>query len=89
MGFAKVESNIRHKSFATFIPIYEDSATVFAYQAMAGLGYRITRATTFTIDYRYFATSDAKLQTNIVFGDFAVPIEYSNHSLNLGVQVAF
>jgi opacity protein-like surface antigen len=40
---------------------FDDSETVFAYQAMAGIDYALTPHLAFGLEYRYFATPDIEL----------------------------
>lgn len=61
----------------------DDSATVFAYQAIAGVGYRLTDRLHLFGDYRYFATSDPGLRTD---GGTAIDAEYASHALMIGLR---
>ncbi|MDP6572025.1 MAG: outer membrane beta-barrel protein [Rhodospirillales bacterium] len=61
----------------------DDSATVFAYQAIAGLGYRLGDRLHLFGDYRYFATSEAGLRTD---GGTAIDAEYASHVVMVGVR---
>ena len=90
MGVANIDADVTAPSISS-LALVDDNATVFAYQLMAGLGYKIGSATTITIDYRYFATSDPEFSPGPAFvpGLPDVESEYSNHSFNLGVRVAF
>lgn len=55
--------------------------TVFAWQVMAGCGFKLTQSTTIDLSYRYFATSDP---------DFSgVEAEYGTHNIMAGIRVAF
>ncbi|MBE0504946.1 MAG: porin family protein [Desulfuromonadales bacterium] len=55
--------------------------TVFAYQAIAGLGFPLTHVTTLDLQYRYFATADA---------DFAgAEAEYQTHNFFAGLRFDF
>ena len=60
-----------------------DSATVFAYQAIAGLGYRLADRLHLFGDYRYFATSEAGLRTD---GGTAIDAEYASHVVMIGLR---
>jgi opacity protein-like surface antigen len=53
--------------------------TVFAYQAIAGIGFPLTHVTTLDLHYRYFATADAD------FDDFEG--EYETHNFFAGNQL--
>ncbi len=61
-----------YTAFAT-----SDNATVFAYQAMAGLGYRVTRRMEIRLGYRYFATLKPD------FGDTG--LTYGAHNVEAGL----
>ncbi len=59
--------------------------TVFAYQAGAGLGYRISDATTVVVGYRYFGTVDVKFKND---GD-KTKIETGSHNVEGGLRFRF
>ena len=84
IGFANIslESNIA----GPFPVIADDSDTVFAYQLSAGVGYAVTRSTTVTLGYRYFATDDPDM---INGGGTPFTTEYQTHEFNLGVRFRF
>lgn len=71
MGLANVEANI------TGI-LNEDDDTVFAYQAIAGIGFPLTHVTTLDLQYRYFATADPN------FGGSET--EYQTHNFFAGLR---
>ena len=62
-----------------------DSAIVFSYQAMVGMGFKINRTMTLTAGYRYFGTTDPEFQ---LFG-LPVDAEVQSHDFNLGIRVSF
>ena len=90
LGFANVDTDFS-VPFLSPLKLVDDSATVFAYQFMAGLGYNINPTTTLTFDYRYFATSDPDFSPGPGFipGLPDIESEYSNHSFNLGARFMF
>ncbi|MCG8692950.1 MAG: outer membrane beta-barrel protein [Minwuiales bacterium] len=55
--------------------------TVFAYQGMAGLAYRVTPNVSLTATYTYFATTDPE------FGD--TDAEYETHNITAGFRYNF
>ena len=63
----------------------EGDDTVFAYQAGAGLGYRISDATTVIVGYRYFGTSDVKFTND---GD-KTKLETGSHNVEIGLRFRF
>ena len=64
----------------------EDDATVFAYQAGAGLEIALNRRLSLDIGYRYFGTAKAKFDT-----DFAstTELKFESHSGAVGIRVKF
>ncbi len=64
----------------------DDSDTAFAYQGIAGVGYRLNAATQAFLDYRYFAASDLGFSTA---AGAAVDADYANHTLMVGVRYHF
>lgn len=59
----------------------DDDDTVFAYQAIAGLGFPLTHVTTLDLQYRYFATADADFD--------GAEIEYQTHNFFAGLRFNF
>lgn len=75
LGFANIEAEI------DTLNIGSEDDTVFAYQAMLGVGYAATEKVNIDLQYRYFATTDP---------DFAgLDAEYSSHNILLGLRYAF
>lgn len=66
--------------------VVSGGANVFAYQAIAGLDYRIGNNIAVGANYRYFATSTASLSTSA--GDSA-RVPYRDHAVLLGMRYAF
>ena len=70
--------------------VVDDSATVFAYQFMAGFGWNVSPTITLTADYRYFATTDPAFTPGNAFsGSPDLESDYNNHSFNLGARFKF
>jgi len=89
LGFAIIDADITAPNISP-LPIVDDSANVFAYQFMAGLGYNIDPTTTLTADYRYFLTSNPEFSCGPALVCAAdLESDYSNHSFNIGVRVMF
>jgi OOP family OmpA-OmpF porin len=82
IGFANVDFDISVPGF----PNLDDSKVVFAYQVMAGTGYKINPTTTLAAGYRYFSTGD--IEGVDVFGN-AFKSDYEAHEFTFGVRVAF
>jgi len=64
----------------------DDNSVVFAYQAMAGVGYKLTPESTIFTGYRYFAADDP------TFTDSAgnkLHSEFATHNLEIGYRLDF
>ena len=61
--------------------VLDDSDSVFAYQGIVGLGYRLGGRTQLFADYRYFATSDSSLSTR---ANVSVDSDYADHTFFFG-----
>ncbi len=59
----------------------DEDDTVFAYQAIAGLGFPLTHVTTLDLQYRYFATADADFN--------GTDVEYQTHNFLAGLRFEF
>ncbi len=68
------------------IPLANDDDSVFAYQLGTGIGYQMSPETTFSLDYRYFATVDPEF--NAVDGS-PFEAEYDSHVIRIGVRFNF
>jgi len=82
IGGASVSADLT--SLITF-PL-DDSATVFAYQIMAGLGYEFSPSTILTGGYRFFATADPEFKDSV--GNI-IESEVSAHEFSFGVRYLF
>jgi opacity protein-like surface antigen len=70
-------------------PFVDDSATVFAYQFMAGFGVKVSPTITLTGGYRYFATTEPEFDDSTGIPPTNFESEYRNHEVNFGVRVGF
>ena len=61
-----------------------DDDTIFAYQAMAGIGFAMAEQTEVRVGYRYFATEDADFSD-----EFGVKANYDSHSIEAGIRFRF
>jgi len=68
------------------VKLLDDSATVFAYQFIAGVGIPVSPKTTIDINYKYFATADPSFSTT---GGTSVESEYKTHNLMVGLRYKF
>lgn len=73
IGLANVEADSRNFG--------DDDDTVFAYQAIAGLGFPLTHVTTLDLQYRYFGTADADIR--------GTDVEYQTHNFFAGLRYDF
>jgi opacity protein-like surface antigen len=91
LGVASIDADISAPVLAPFPQLVDDSATVFAYQFMAGLGYNISPTMILTADYRYFGTTSPEFTPGNAFipGTPDIEADYSNHSFNIGVRFMF
>ena len=64
--------------------ILDDGDLVFAYQGGVAVGYEIIPDLVISLDYRYFATSDAQINFN---GDWSA--EYGSHNVLFGFRYFF
>ncbi len=65
--------------------VLDDSDTTFAYQGMAGLNYALNGNLSLNAEYRYFATSDAEVQSGTRTSD----VEYQAHNIIAGARYTF
>ena len=70
---------------AGFTSTYDESDTVFAYQAGVGLGYKIAEKTLLNLSYRYFATNDPELDDGVD----RVTAEFLSHNVFVGIVQEF
>jgi OOP family OmpA-OmpF porin len=66
--------------------VLDDSDSVFAYQAIAGLGYHLNWRTQLFADYRYFAAADSSLSTRT---NVSVVVDYADYTLLFGLRFSF
>jgi opacity protein-like surface antigen len=83
VGGAQVTAQI--DSIANVSVGFDESDWVFAYQAGAGIGYKITEAATVQLGYRYFGTSDPEFKT----GGVTDEVEFQSHNIEVGFRFRF
>lgn len=64
----------------------DDADTVFAYQFIAGVGYRLSREVSIKADYRYFATTEAEFATSSGVTQSA---DFDSHTFLVGFTYHF
>jgi len=79
VGFVNASPSVNVPGFGTFSA--DESDTVFAYQAGAGLGYPITNNVVVTVDYRYWATTDPDFN--------GTEAEIGTHNVSAGIRYGF
>jgi opacity protein-like surface antigen len=84
VGFATVSFN--DASISGLASVADDSASVFAYQLSAGLGFEINHTTTLSLGYRYFGTEDPKMADT---SGASFTTEYQSHEINIGIRFLF
>ena len=67
----------------------DDSAMVFAYQFMVGLGFNINPAMTLTAGYRYFATTSPEFNDSTGISPTNFDSEFQTHEFNVGARFMF
>lgn len=82
IGFANVSASNISALGSTLV---DDSAVVFAYQAIGGLGYAVTPQFTAFVEYRYFATTDPSFSQ----AGGTVDSQFQTNNVMLGVRYAF
>ena len=82
LGVSKVDADISSNN----VQIVNDTDTVFAYQAGAGLAYQATDTVAVDLSYRYFGTADPNLDD--AAGN-SFDSEYGNHIVMLGIRKEF
>ncbi len=89
LGVASISIDV--ESVATGRSLSDDSDTVFAYQAGAGLGYEFPleggRSITVSLDWRYFGTSSPTFKGDVSDGRFDVAI--NGHDVGIGIIYGF
>jgi len=76
IGFANVDLELEGES---------DDDNVFAYQAMAGVGFAVSKAVTLDLQYRFYATDDPSYK----FEGMGVDSEYMTHNVMAGLRFNF
>ena len=82
IGYAKVSMDFSQKSGEKLV---DDSDNVFAYQAMVGVGYKVSASTNIYGGYKYFATEDASIIDSSGGSTLA---EFRTHKIEVGVRFA-
>lgn len=83
IGGAKI--NLDVTSVGGVAVTYDESDTVFAYQAGAGLGYKFSPTTTANLQYRFFGTSDPTFDDGVD----KIDSEYRSHNFWVGITQRF
>ena len=84
-GLGVARLNIDIESIAGVAITYDESDTVFAYQAGAGIGYKFTPEIMATLSYRFFGTSDPTFDDGVD----KIEAEYRSHNIWAGLIFRF
>ncbi len=90
-GIGVANLDLEFDSIAGIPFSFSDSDAVFAYQAMAGVEYKITPRLSLGAEYRYFATTDPEFDDTVFDGEVDVPVtlESEYHSHNVLVRLRY
>ena len=83
LGVANVEFD--GHGTAGNLPIMDDGDTVFAWQAIAGIGYEISPGWMLDVQYRYFNASDVSLSNGVT----SSTTDYESHAVLGGIRLKF
>ncbi len=92
IGFAELHlsdtfgTDTRGGTFQRTLLYPSDDATVFAYQAGAGLEIAINRGLSLDVGYRYFGTDKAKFNSDVFT---STELKYESHNAVVGVRFKF
>ena len=89
LGLSNVDADNFGSSTTPTITILNDGDTVFAYQAIAGLGWDISPRTELFLEYRYFATEDVGVRTTPAAGAVSTNLSYDTNNVFLGARFSF
>ncbi len=91
LGVANVHAtNIGQPRGAVFgAPYLNSQSTVFAYQLIAGLTYRLSAGVAFDLDYRYFDTASVKFAPQTAPGSSTLSTGFTSHGVTAGVRLKF
>lgn len=85
LGGAYVDENIKTAG----VQDWKGNDTVFAYQGIVGVGFRITPQLTASVDYRYLATEEASFDVSGSGGLATANDNIANHIVNAGLTYYF
>ncbi len=76
-------------STAPATPGFSDTDTQFAFQGMAGVGYKLTPNITVGVEYRYFQTLDPDFSDTVAGIDTKLRSEYQTHNVMGRITIHF
>lgn len=85
IGLAVIDTEVRSLG----VKLVDDSDTVFAYQALAGMAYHFTPNIAATLGYAFLATTDPKFKIEPGAGSGSVDAEYASHNILAGIRYSF
>ncbi len=84
IGYADIDFNSIGTVFTT--QALDGGDEDFAYQAIAGVSYDLTREIAVNLDYRYFAALDPEIELT---GGTSANVDYNNHTVMVGLRYKF
>jgi len=87
VGIANVEFDSHGADAAD--PVMNDDDTVFAWQAIAGVGYEVSPGWVLDVQYRYFNASDVSLTSTPLAGSVSSSTDYESHAVVAGIRWSF
>lgn len=91
-GFSESILDVEHITLAGTYLHGSDNATVFAYQAFAGLRYALNDWMGLSLEYHYFATDSPKWRSDFGFGTPSDTMSFGHvqsHSISLAFDIQF
>jgi opacity protein-like surface antigen len=86
VGVANVEFDSHSAGGTT---VLNDDDTVFAWQAIAGVGFEVSPGWVLDVQYRYFNASDVSLTSTPVAGSVSSSTDYESHAVVAGIRWSF
>ncbi len=88
-GIGAANLDLEFDSIAGIPFSFSDSDAVFAYQAMAGVEYKITPRLSLGAEYRYFATTDPEFDDTVSGTPITLESEYHSHNVLVRLRYYF
>jgi opacity protein-like surface antigen len=82
-------ANVEFDSHSAGPTVLNDDDTVFAWQAIAGVGFEVAPGWVLDVQYRYFNASDVSLTSTPVAGSVSSSTDYESHAVVAGIRWSF